>query len=59
MNLSPSDIGYNKKYPDTYSNFLVLGDRKKLLKKSKFIIKLDLPTDMFLKQLLLKLRNHQ
>ena len=34
MNLSPSDIGYNrKKYPDTYSNFLVLGDRKKTIKK--------------------------
>ena len=34
MNLSPSDIGYNrKKYTDTYSNFLVLGDRKKTIKK--------------------------
>ncbi len=36
MNLSPSDIGYNnKKYPDTYSNFLVLGDRKKNYKKNQ------------------------
>ena len=34
MNLSPADIGYSKKkYPDTYSNFLVLGDRKKTIKK--------------------------
>ena len=33
MNLSPTDIGYYKKeYPDTYSNFLVFGDRKKTKK---------------------------